>query len=180
MPKSEEINALPYKKPDRAIKIAIIGPNNTGRSGLARFIQEAIQNEGVTAYVTDDDGARPPVARVPQHTPIDIEVITLRTAMVNVNDIQDQVLSLSNSLAILGVQKRTAEQSRDRVLTENCALSQKNRDLAALCRAWVRFEKARSAFVTNPYPTDAETQEGAEAECELEKLIEQHAHLYQR
>lgn len=173
---------LPYSVPEEKIKIIVFGPNNTGRSSLARFIQEAIYvKAGVTAYIKDDspDGHRS-LSRIPKHVPIDIEVLTSRKGPVDLSALLEKLQALSTSLAVLGEQKLTAEQSRDRVLAANCDMTQKLRDLAAIARAAERYRQAVDAFFAMSVPDDATTEKLADADCELENLLEQHVDLFRR
>lgn len=100
--------------------------------------------------------------------------------------LRQQVEHLSQAILLLGRQLPEITQSRDRVLAENCRMTETNRALANVARASLRFRNALNEFqqaeiltCEEPMP-DAVVQEIAEADSELEKLLEQHQNLFVR
>jgi hypothetical protein len=96
--------------------------------------------------------------------------------------------SLLTTNLILAHNLKLAEESRDRVLRENCELTEKNRALADIARAAVEANAAKEAFSeaecaelfdgAGPI-SDSVTERVATADAELEKLLNDHQALYQ-
>lgn len=100
--------------------------------------------------------------------------------------LRQQVEHLSQVILLLGRQLPEITQSRDRVLAENCRMTEINRALASVARASLRFRKAlkdheQAEILTceEPMP-DAVVQEIAEADADLEALLEEHQNLFVR
>lgn len=95
---------------------------------------------------------------------------------LKVGALASNLRDIKGALALLGRDLLEAQQSRDRVLTENCALTQKNRDFAALVRrlgaAARELLQAGQEFGAAFSPTDVQTERAAVAACEMEKLLE--------
>lgn len=96
---------------------------------------------------------------------------------LKLGELAANIRDIKGALALLGRDLLETQQSRDRVLTENCALTQKNRDLASTIRrlgaAARELLQAGQEFGDAAVPTDAQTERAANAACELEKLLDE-------
>lgn len=93
---------------------------------------------------------------------------------------------LISATAEMGKKLLEMEESRDRVLAENCAMTQKLRDLKKIARAAIEYRNAYTEYDESEMSTleapmpDKVVERMANADCELERLLEEHAELIQR
>jgi hypothetical protein len=93
------------------------------------------------------------------------------------------------TVAAMAKKMTEAEESRDRVLRENCDQTVKIRALQAIARAAKEVEDAGTAyafaehanfFEDGPPISTALLERNSNATCELEKLLEEHKTFYER
>jgi hypothetical protein len=90
---------------------------------------------------------------------------------------------LADAASLMGKDRLEMQESRDRVLAANCAMTQQLRDLQAIARAVETMIDTRQTFEDADeagYISDEVTLAAANAACELERLLELHAPLYRR
>ena len=103
---------------------------------------------------------------------------TYVTRSLQSGEFKSQIHTLKQSLAILGKDLLEMTESRDRLQKATSEMSPQIRELKKIAKAADRYLASEARFMGDSVPTDAQTQEAAEAHCELEMLLEQHGALF--